>query len=168
MKISRNKINIGQIRTGIGFDIHKFSDNKQKKLYLGGVKFEFRGLEGASRDADVVLHAIADSLLGASSLPDIGSIFPSDKCKGISSKKILRSVKRLLDSKSVRIEFIDCVIIAQEPKLGKSIEKMRSNIAKILIVEKEKISIKAKSPEGVGSLGKGEGISAIAVSTVKL
>lgn len=149
------------MKIGMGYDIHPLTSGR--KLILGGVEIPFdKGLEGYS-DADVLTHAIADALLGAVGEGDIGKHFPAGdpKYKDISSLKLLEQVKNILKDKKYTIQNVDAVIVAQEPKLSPFIPTMCQNISKIL--ETPKINIKAKSPEGIGTLGRGEGISAYAV-----
>lgn len=151
------------MRIGIGYDIHRL--RKGRKLILGGTEIPYsKGLLGHS-DADVLLHAISDALLGASNLGDIGQHFPDTdpKYKNISSRIILKKVYQLIRKKGYKIENIDSVIIAEEPKLAPYIPQMKKNIAKILEITDEKVSIKAKTNEKLGYLGKKQAIAAQAV-----
>lgn len=148
------------MRIGHGYDVHKLAENR--KLILGGVEIPFKkGLLGHS-DADVLLHAICDSLLGAAALGDIGVHFPdtSDEFKGISSLKLLRVVADLLDRSGYKVINIDSTVIAQEPKLSPYINKMRENIAKALNIELSSVSVKATTEEHLGFTGEKLGISA--------
>lgn len=148
------------MRVGLGYDVHRLDYNRP--LILGGVTIPFsKGLVGHS-DADVLVHAIMDALLGALSLGDIGKHFPpSDmKYKNISSLKLLHHVSTLINSKNYCIGNIDSTIIAEEPKLSPYIPDMRLNIAKTLKVDTSVISIKATTEEGLGFTGKKEGIAA--------
>jgi 2-C-methyl-D-erythritol 2,4-cyclodiphosphate synthase len=147
-------------RVGLGFDIHKFSQDKRRKLILGQVKINHVGLEGAS-DADVLLHAICDAILGATIGKDIGTFFPPEKSKGISSKEIAQKVMRMIED-NFKIINIDGVIIAEKPKLSPFIPKMIKNIKKIFRCD---VNIKAKNPEGVGNLN--DGIASIATCLVE-
>ena len=151
------------MRVGMGYDVHKLVENRD--LILGGVKIPYeKGLLGHS-DADVLLHAIMDALLGAAALGDIGKHFPDtdDRYKGISSIKLLSEVGKLLDEKCYIIENIDATVIAQRPKLRNYIDEMRKNIAQTLGIDIEQINVKATTEEGLGFTGSGEGISSQAI-----
>lgn len=151
------------MRVGIGYDVHKLEEGR--KLILGGVDVPFeKGLLGHS-DADVLVHAIMDALLGAAAMRDIGKHFPdSDETyKGASSIRMLQHVRNLLFEKSYKIENIDAVIVAQEPKLSPFIEKMSGNIAKALGISKGQVNIKATTEEGLGFTGLGHGMASQAV-----
>lgn len=151
-------------RVGIGYDIHPFEDGTP--LILGGVKIPHPlGLKGHS-DADVVSHAVADALLGAANLGDIGEHFPDtdDKNKNISSLKILKDIFSLISDKGWQLENIDVSIIAEEPKIGPYKEQMAENICEALSCNASDISIKATTNERLGALGRGEGIAAMAVA----
>ncbi len=157
---------IVKIKTGIGFDVHAFK--KGRKLILGGVEIDFEyGLDGHS-DADVLIHAVIDSLSGVGLHKDIGRIFPdTDKAyKNISSRILLKKTFELLSEKKIKISNIDAVIIAQQPKLSPFIEEMRGNISGDLNIDKDDISIKATTTEYLGFTGRKEGIAALAVSTL--
>ena len=154
------------MRAGIGYDVHRLEEGRQ--LVLGGVCIPYeKGLLGHS-DADVLLHAIMDALLGAAALGDIGKHFPDsdDKYKGISSLKLLGYVGKLHEDKCYIIENIDSTIIAQKPKLIGYIDKMRENIAGVLGLEQDQVNVKATTEEGLGFTGTGEGISAQAVCSL--
>ena len=147
------------MRIGMGYDVHKLVP--ERKLILGGVTIPYElGLLGHS-DADVLLHAIMDSLLGAAALGDIGKHFPDtdDRFKGISSIKLLTEVGKLISEKGYKIENIDATIIAQKPKRAPHIPLMRENIASALNIELDKINVKATTEEGLGFTGEGKGIS---------
>lgn len=151
------------MRIGMGYDVHRLTENRE--LILGGVKIPYElGLLGHS-DADVLLHAIMDALLGAAALGDIGKHFPDtdEKYRGISSIRLLEHVRSLLEQEGYLIGNIDAVIIAQKPKMAPHIEKMRENIAQALQIPVEKVSVKATTEEGLGFTGTGEGISSHAV-----
>lgn len=151
------------MRVGIGYDVHKLV--KGRELILGGVKIDYDlGLLGHS-DADVLVHAIMDALLGAAGLGDIGGHFPDtdEKYRGISSIKLLRYVSELLEQKGYKVGNIDAIIIAQKPKMSSHIDRMRGNIAEALCTDKGRINIKATTEEGLGFTGSGEGISSQAV-----
>lgn len=151
------------MRIGMGYDVHKLVEGR--KLILGGVEIPYeKGLLGHS-DADVLLHAIMDALLGAAALGDIGKHFPDTDpaYKGISSLKLLEHVAGLLEEHRFVIENIDATIIAQKPKMRPYIDRMRENIAAALQVELDQINVKATTEEGLGFTGSGEGISSQAV-----
>lgn len=151
------------MRIGIGYDVHKLVENRA--LIIGGENIPYeRGLLGHS-DADVLVHAIMDALLGAAALGDIGKHFPdTDKrYSGISSILLLKNVGELLESKNYRVVNIDSVIIAQKPKMAPHIEQMRLNIAGALKLEAGQVSVKATTEEGLGFTGRSEGISSQSV-----
>lgn len=152
------------MRIGMGYDVHKLVENRD--LILGGVKIPYeKGLLGHS-DADVLLHAIMDALLGAAALGDIGKHFPDTDpaYKGASSMELLKQVGALIEQKLYVIGNIDATIIAQRPKMAPHIEKMRENVAEALGIEKDQINIKATTEEGLGFTGSGEGISSQAIA----
>lgn len=147
------------MRIGLGYDVHKLVENRD--LIIGGVKIPHEmGLLGHS-DADVLLHAIMDSLLGASSLGDIGKHFPDtdERYRGISSLKLLKEVGNLLYKNGYSINNIDSTIIAQKPKMAPYITEMRHNISTALNIDIDKINVKATTEEGLGFTGSCEGIS---------
>ena len=151
------------MRIGMGYDVHRLTEGRD--LILGGVKIPYeKGLLGHS-DADVLLHAVMDALLGAAALGDIGKHFPdSDPAyKGISSLKLLEHVGELLEKEGYTVGNIDATIIAQRPKMAPHIAVMRKNIAEVLRIEESQINIKATTEEGLGFTGSGEGISSQAV-----
>ena len=155
------------MRIGFGYDVHKLVE--ERELILGGVKIEYeKGLLGHS-DADVIVHAIMDALLGAAALGDIGKHFPDtdDKYKGISSIKLLSHVSNLLKENNYEIENIDSQIVCQKPKLLPYINIMRENIANTLGIDVNKVSVKATTEEKMGFTGSGEGIKAYAVCLLK-
>lgn len=152
------------MRIGMGYDVHKLVENRD--LIMGGVKIPFeKGLLGHS-DADVLLHAISDSLLGAASLGDIGRHFPDTdpKFKGADSLMLLKEVGNLIAEKGYKIGNIDSTIIAQKPKMLPHIEKMKENIAKALNISIDQVNVKATTEEGLGFTGSLEGISAQSIS----
>ena len=149
------------MRVGMGYDVHKLVE--ERELILGGVNIPHTlGLLGHS-DADVLLHAIMDALLGAAALGDIGKHFPDtdEKYKGISSLKLLEHVGKLIEQEGYVIENIDATVIAQKPKLRPYIEEMEENIAKTLHIEKKQINVKATTEERLGFTGREEGLSLI-------
>lgn len=149
-------------RTGFGIDIHKFSENR--KLIIGGIDIPFHlGLSGHS-DADVLLHAISDALLGSLSLGDIGKLFPDtdNSIKNIDSRIILKKSIDLVKEKGYELENIDSMIVAQTPKLSPYIPEMINEISKVLDCSPDRISIKATTSEHLGFIGREEGIAAFA------
>ena len=154
------------MRIGMGYDVHRLVEGRD--LIIGGVKIPYeQGLLGHS-DADVLLHAIMDALLGAAALGDIGKHFPDTDpaYKGISSIKLLEKVGELLEENHVFIENIDATIIAQAPKMRPHIDTMRENIAKALVIDVGQVNVKATTEEGLGFTGSGEGISSQAICLV--
>jgi 2-C-methyl-D-erythritol 2,4-cyclodiphosphate synthase len=152
-----------KMRIGTGYDVHRLVSGRE--LILGGVKIEYeRGLLGHS-DADVLLHAIMDAILGAAALGDIGKHFPDTDSayKGISSIRLLEHVRELIKKEGLCVGNIDATIIAQKPKMRPHIETMRKNIADALAVDISRINVKATTEEGLGFTGMGEGISSQAV-----
>ena len=155
------------IRCGIGYDAHRLVEGR--KLILGGVELPHeRGLEGHS-DADVLLHAIADALLGAVGEGDIGQHFPNtdEGIRDISSLEILRHVHSLLAEKNARTINIDATVIAEAPKLQPHFREMRTKIAGALACDVSRINIKATTNEGLGTIGRGEGMAALATALVE-
>lgn len=154
------------MRIGTGYDVHRLVEGR--KCIIGGVEIPHeKGLSGHS-DADVLLHAVMDALLGAAALGDIGKQFPDteEAYRGISSMELLRKVGKLLEEHTFLIENIDATIIAQAPKMRPHIDRMRENIAQALGLELTQVSVKATTEEGLGFTGSGEGISAQAVCLV--
>ncbi|EEH96547.1 2-C-methyl-D-erythritol 2,4-cyclodiphosphate synthase [Clostridium tertium] len=156
------------MRIGLGYDVHRLVEGRD--LIIGGVKIPYeKGLLGHS-DADVLLHAIMDSLLGASALGDIGKHFPDtdEKYKGISSIKLLEEVGKLLLNNGYSINNIDSTIIAQKPKMAPFIQQMRENIANALNIDLMQINVKATTEEGLGFTGNGEGISSQSICLLEV
>ncbi len=152
------------MRIGQGYDVHRLVEGR--KLILGGVEIPYeKGLLGHS-DADVLVHAVMDALLGAAALGDIGQHFPDTdpKYEGISSIRLLRNVGELLEREGYVIENIDATIIAQRPKLATYRPRMAENITRALKLEEGRVSVKATTEEGLGFTGSGEGISAQAIT----
>lgn len=152
------------MRIGQGYDVHRLVEGR--KLILGGVEIPYdKGLLGHS-DADVLVHAVMDALLGASALGDIGKLFPDTDpvYEGISSIALLKEVGRLLDENGFVIENIDTTVIAQRPKLAPYREEMRRNIAEALHIDISQVSVKATTEEGLGFTGSGEGISSSSIT----
>lgn len=156
------------IRIGHGYDVHRLTQGR--KLILGGVEIENNGigLLGHS-DADVLLHAVADSILGAAALGDIGKHFPDsdEKFKNADSLILLSKVSELISNEGYRVSNVDATVLAQAPKLAPHILKMRENIAKALTVPVEFVSVKATTEEGLGFTGSKEGIAAHAVVLIE-
>jgi 2-C-methyl-D-erythritol 2,4-cyclodiphosphate synthase len=153
---------------GIGYDVHRLVLGR--KLILGGVELQFeKGLDGHS-DADVLMHAVCDAVLGAIGLRDIGSFFPNTdpRWKNAASKRFLHEAAQQVTFKGGRIINVDATVIAQEPKLGPYIDKMKENIAEALQLPVLKIGIKATTNEHLGFIGREEGIAAMAVASVDL
>jgi 2-C-methyl-D-erythritol 2,4-cyclodiphosphate synthase len=153
-------------RIGIGYDIHRLVEGR--RLFIGGIEIPYiKGLLGYS-DADVLIHAICDALLGAAAEGDIGEQFPDTDPKyyGISSRELLKAVDDLIKKKGFVINNIDTVIITQEPRLSPFKEQMRQKIAEILKLQEEAVNIKAKTNEGLGEIGRKEAIACYAVVTI--
>lgn len=151
------------LRIGHGYDVHRLTENR--RLVLGGVVIPHdKGLLGHS-DADVLIHSVMDSILGALALGDIGKFFPdtSDEYKDIDSMKLLSSVYEMMSKRGYKISNIDATVIAQKPKLAPYIDKMRENIASVLHCEIDRVNVKATTEEQLGFTGSEEGISAHAV-----
>lgn len=151
------------MRVGIGYDVHRLAEGRE--LILGGVKIDHDlGLLGHS-DADVLVHAVMDALLGAACLGDIGKHFPDtdDRYRGISSIKLLEHVAELLEQNGYKVGNVDAIIVAQKPRMAPHIETMRENMARALCIDAGRVSIKATTEEGLGFTGSGEGIASQAV-----
>lgn len=154
------------MRVGMGYDVHRLVEGR--KLIIGGVRINFeKGLLGHS-DADVLIHAIMDALLGAAALGDIGKHFPDtdDEYKGVSSLVLLKQVRELIKREGYVINNIDATIVAQRPKMAPYIEDMRRNIAEALEISCSLINIKATTEEGLGFTGSGDGISSMAIACI--
>lgn len=154
------------MRIGIGYDVHKLVP--ERDLILGGVKIPYElGLLGHS-DADVLVHAIMDALLGAAALGDIGKHFPDsdENYRGINSLKLLTEVKEKLHYQNYVVNNLDVVVVAQAPKLAPYINKMAENIASTLEISQDQVNVKATTTEKLGFAGRGEGIGAYAVCTI--
>lgn len=151
------------MRVGIGYDIHRLAQGR--KLVLGGVTLEHgRGLLGHS-DADVLIHAICDAILGACALGDIGSHFPDDdpRYSGADSTELLGEVCRMMREAGCEIGNIDCTVMAEEPRIAPHIKRMRQRLADTLSTDISRVSVKATRGEGIGPVGKNEAIAAIAI-----
>jgi len=155
------------MKVGIGYDIHRLVE--ERKLLLCGVEIPyFKGLLGYS-DGDVVMHAVADAMLGALSLGDIGQHFPNTdpEFKDISSSEIIKRVRGMVEARNYAVNNVDTIILAEEPKVYPFRDKMVESMAAALAIDKARINIKATTNEGVGSIGKGEAIAAYAVVTLE-
>lgn len=153
-------------RVGNGYDVHRFA--KDRKLIIGGEEIDFElGLLGHS-DADVLLHAICDALLGAAGLGDIGKHFPdtNDEYKNIDSRILLRNVAELIKNEGYKVSNVDCIIVAQKPKLAPHIQNMVRNIASDLSIDENRVNVKATTEEGLGFTGEMKGILAHAVALI--
>ena len=156
-----------KLRIGQGYDVHRLT--KGRELILGGETIPYeKGLLGHS-DADVLLHAVMDALLGAAALGDIGHLFPdsSEEFRGISSLTLLRRVGRVLASEGYRVVNIDATLLAQAPKIAPYRDKMRANIAKALQISLSQVSVKATTEEGLGFTGEGLGMAAHAIALLE-
>jgi 2-C-methyl-D-erythritol 2,4-cyclodiphosphate synthase len=153
-------------RCGIGYDLHRLTEGRP--LIIGGIEIPFDKGPVSHSDGDVLAHAMCDALLGAAGLGDIGTHFPDSdsKWKGASSLLFLEHTKKLLEERGLAIEHVDAVVILERPKLGPHFPKMRERLAKALGVPSEKIHIKAKTNEGVDTVGRGEAIAAHVVATL--
>lgn len=154
-------------RFGMGYDVHRLVEGR--KLIIGGVDIPYeKGLLGHS-DADVLLHAISDALLGAGALGDIGKHFPDTdpRFEGADSLKLLEEVGKLLQEKGYKVGNVDATIVAQKPKMAPHIQQMRENIARVLRVDVDAINVKATTEEHLGFTGSGEGISSYAVAGIE-
>lgn len=159
----------GRTRCGIGYDVHRFSPDAGRALVLGGVRLpEGRGLAGHS-DADVLLHAIADALLGAAALGDIGQHFPPDdaRWRDADSRDLLARVRALIAAAGWVPVNVDATVVAEAPRIGPHVAAMRAAIAACLGLDVDAVGVKATTNEGMGFVGRGEGIAALAVATVE-
>ena len=153
------------MRIGHSIDVHKFTTSR--KLTLGGVKIDYMGLEGHS-DADVLFHAVAESILGALALGDLGSNFPDNDplYKNVDSSILIKKTMELVGDQ-YRVSNIDCQVIAESPKIAPYIKEMRNNIAKLLKIDIKQVSVKATTTEGLGFIGSKEGIAATATVLIE-
>ncbi|ABY92144.1 MAG: 2-C-methyl-D-erythritol 2,4-cyclodiphosphate synthase [Thermoanaerobacter sp.] len=155
-----------EVKVGLGYDVHKFE--KGRKLILGGVEIPYdKGLAGHS-DADVLIHALIDAILGAAGLGDIGEHFPDTEIayKDIDSSLLLKKVLAIIENK-FRVNNVDCIIVAQRPKLSPYKEQIRIKLSELLKIEKERINVKAKTEEGLGFTGRQEGIKAYVIVSLE-
>jgi len=157
-----------KIKIGIGYDIHRLQ--KGRKIFLGGAEIPFsKGLAGHS-DGDCLVHAIIDALLGAIGKGDIGQLFPDTdpRYKDVRSTMLLETVMGRVRDKSGKVHHVDCIIIAESPRIGPHIDRMKQVLCPILQIEESDLGIKAKTNEGLGPVGKGEAIAAIAQALLEL
>jgi 2-C-methyl-D-erythritol 4-phosphate cytidylyltransferase/2-C-methyl-D-erythritol 2,4-cyclodiphosphate synthase len=165
---ARASVGGGEVRTGLGYDVHRFSTDPERPLILGGLRFEEGpGLEGHS-DADVLIHAAVDALLGAAALGDIGQHFPpsDDRWKDEPSLTFLMHARDLLRERGWRIINLDIAVLAEKPRIMPHASEMRRVMAAALDVSADRVSVKATTNEGLGSIGRGEGIAAFATATI--
>jgi 2-C-methyl-D-erythritol 2,4-cyclodiphosphate synthase len=155
------------IRCGIAYDLHRLAEGR--KLMIGGIEIPSNVGSVGHSDGDVLSHALCDALLGAAGLGDIGGHFPDTdpKWKGAASLLFLEHTRKLLDARSIRINYLDAVVICERPKLGPHFPAMRAALAKSLGIAAEQIGLKAKTNEGLGEIGRGEAIAAHAIATVE-
>ncbi len=162
-------LGIGEIRTGLGYDIHPFSDDPSRELWLGGVRFPgHRALDGHS-DADALLHAATDALLGAAAMGDIGQHFPNTdaRWRGAPSIQFLRHAAALLQADGWAVVNLDMTVIAESPKVMKQSIEIRTTVAEAIGIEVDRVSVKATTNERLGAIGRSEGIAAFATSTIQ-
>ncbi len=155
------------MKIGIGYDVHKLVENRD--LIIGGVKIDYeQGLDGHS-DADVLAHAVCDAILGAARMDDIGKHFPPDdpKYEGANSIELMREVGQMVRTRGYKIEDVDCVIVAQKPKMSPHRDKMRRNMAEALCIDIYCIGVKSTTTEMLGFEGRSEGIGAYAVALLE-
>jgi 2-C-methyl-D-erythritol 4-phosphate cytidylyltransferase/2-C-methyl-D-erythritol 2,4-cyclodiphosphate synthase len=160
----------GEMRTGMGYDIHPFSDDPSRTLFLGGVPFSDHPALAGHSDADVILHAATDALLGAAGMGDIGQHFPNTdpRWHGEPSLTFLRHAVSLLAAAGWRVVNLDMTAVAESPKIMKQADRIRQVVSEAMGVEPSRVSIKATTNERLGSIGRGEGIAAFAVATIVL
>ena len=157
------------MRVGQGFDVHRFTDDPARRMVLGGVEFPGeRGLAGHS-DADVVAHAVVDALLGAAGLGDIGQHFPDtdERWAGADSTGLLRSVVGLVGERGLTVAHVDSTVVMERPKLAPHRDAIRATLAGALGVTEAQVNVKASTGEGMGFVGRGEGVAALAVATIR-
>ena len=155
-------------RVGIGYDVHPLVEGR--KLFLGGIELAHsKGLEGHS-DADVLIHALADAVLGALGAGDIGHHFPNtdERWRGVSSLVFLREIRLLLDKRGAVLENVDASVIAEAPKIAPHLEKMKAKLGEALGIPADRVNLKATTNEKLGFAGRGEGIAAMAVACITL
>lgn len=166
---ARSILGSGETRNGLGYDVHRFSEDPSRVLYLGGVAFPGHAALDGHSDADALLHAVVDALLGAAALGDIGQHFPpsDDRWKGEPSLTFLRYAGELLARDGWSVVNVDASVIAESPKIMKRALEIREAISGALGIEVARVSVKATTNEGLGSIGRGEGIAAFATATIK-
>ncbi len=155
------------MRAGIGYDVHRLVEGR--RLVLGGVEIPYsKGLYGHS-DGDVIAHAVGDAILGASGLGDLGVYFPPNdpRYEGISSMIILREIKDMVKRQQFKIDYIDVMLVMEEPKISPYVEEICERLSEILEMDKTRVSVKATTNEGMGFIGRKEGVSAMAICLLK-
>ncbi len=155
------------MRAGIGYDVHRLVEGR--RLILGGVEIPYsKGLDAHS-DGDVIAHAIGDAILGASGLGDLGVYFPPNdpRYEGISSMVILKEIKEMVERRKFKIDYIDVMLVLEEPKVSAYISKMKEEISRALSLDSSRVSVKATTNEGMGFVGRKEGVGAMAVCLLK-
>ncbi|WP_036226453.1 2-C-methyl-D-erythritol 2,4-cyclodiphosphate synthase [Mesoaciditoga lauensis] len=155
------------MRAGIGYDVHRLVEGR--RLILGGVEIPYvKGLKAHS-DGDVIAHAIGDAILGASGLGDLGVYFPPNdpRYEGISSMIILREIKEMVEKRDFKIDYIDVMLVLEEPKVASYVSEMKKKIAEALELDTSRVSVKATTNEGMGFVGRKEGVGAMAVCLLK-
>jgi 2-C-methyl-D-erythritol 2,4-cyclodiphosphate synthase len=155
------------IRSGIGYDSHRLADGR--RLVIGGVQLPAeRGLEGHS-DADVLAHALIDALLGAAGLGDIGERYPDseERWRDADSIELLKSVAQSVTAEGLQIVNVDCTVVIETPKLAPHREEIRARLASALALERGRVNVKASSGEGIGFVGRGEGVAALAIASLQ-
>ncbi|MDD5568048.1 MAG: 2-C-methyl-D-erythritol 2,4-cyclodiphosphate synthase [Candidatus Omnitrophica bacterium] len=156
-----------ETRIGLGYDLHRLVEGR--KLFIGGVEIPYiKGLGGHS-DADCLIHAVCDALLGAISGADIGELFPDSdpRYRGVSSSELLKTVMDLVRKKGYKISNVDTIIIAEEPKMSPFKDEIRESLSKIMGIDKDRVGVKAKTNEGLGELGRKEGIASFATVLIQ-
>jgi 2-C-methyl-D-erythritol 2,4-cyclodiphosphate synthase len=155
------------MRIGIGYDVHPF--DQARPLMLGGVRIDGAGGLSGHSDADALLHAVIDALLGAAGLGDIGQHFPpgDPAYKGIDSRELLRRAAGLLTGEGYNVVNVDATVIAEKPRLAPHLEDMQRSIAAVLGIDDSQVNVKATTQEGLGAIGRGEGIAAMAVALIE-
>jgi len=156
-----------ETRIGLGYDLHRLVEGR--KLFIGGVEIPYnKGLSGHS-DADCLIHAVCDALLGAISEADIGELFPDTdpRYRGVSSSELLKTVMDLVRKKGYKISNVDTIIIAEEPKMSPFKDQIQESLSKIMGIDKDRVGVKAKTNEGLGELGRREGVASFATVLIQ-
>ncbi len=155
------------MRAGIGYDVHRLVEGR--RLILGGVEIPYHKGAQAHSDGDVIAHAVGDAILGASGLGDLGVYFPPNdpRYEGISSMTILQEIKGMVEKRNFRIDYVDVMLVLEEPKVASYVEEMKRKIARALGLNDDRVSVKATTNEGMGFVGRKEGVGAMAVCLLK-